>query len=248
MTDRKRKKGNPLPPDWVELNKVDPALQANVLGRMEEFFHRLGGGDRPQPEVARWEDDIIEHEIADGSSVLDLGCGDGTLLRRLIDTRHVRGQGVEVDPKNVARCVAIGAPVFQVDVEEGLRGLGEDCFDYVILEETLQTLTRPVETLREMLRVGRRGIVSFPNFGYWRVRLDLMVRGRMPKTEWLPFQWYDTPNIHIFTLQDFLDRVAEEGITVEKGFVLREGVVDTLDPEGDNLAAEEVLMVLSLRR
>ncbi len=236
MSDRKRKKGNPP-------RGVDPALPENVLGRMEEFFHRLGGGDRPRPEVARWEDDIIEREIADGSSVLDLGCGDGTLLRRLIDTRHVRGQGVEVDPANVARCVAIGAPVFQVDVEEGLRGLGENSFDYVILEETVQTLTRPVETLREM-RVGRRGIVSFPNFGYWRVRLDLMVRGRMPKTEWLPYHWYDTPNIHIFTLQDFLDQIAEEGIPVERGFVLREGVIDTLDAANDNLAAEEVLMIL----
>ncbi|MBF0170229.1 MAG: methyltransferase domain-containing protein, partial [Nitrospinae bacterium] len=160
MTDRKRIKGKGLPPDWVEVNKVDPALQANLLGRMEEFFHRLGGGGRPAPAVARWEDLIIEKEIPVGASVLDLGCGDGTLLRRLIDTRRVRSQGVEVDPANVARCVAVGAPVFQVDVEEGLRGLDDNSFDYVILEETLQTLTRPVETLREMLRVGRRGIVS----------------------------------------------------------------------------------------
>ena len=231
-------------PGWLRINKVDPALLATGFDRIEEFFERLGGSQQPRPEVARWEDVMIEKEMPAHASVLDLGCGDGTLLRRLMDAKKVHGQGVENDPTNIGLCVEKGVPVFQIDLDEGLRRLPDDQYDYVVLEETLQTLKRPVEILREMLRVGKRGVVSFPNFGYWRVRLDLLVRGRMPKTEWLPYQWHDTPNIHIFTLQDFFDWAEEEGVRIVKGYVLREGVVDLLDTEGDNFHAEEILLIV----
>lgn len=191
--------------------------------------------------VTRWQDAIIEAEIPPGSTVLDLGCGDGELLDRLIRGRNVRGQGVELDPAAVVSCIERGVPVFNIDLDQGLAGFADGSFDYVILEETLQTLRRPLDVLREMLRVGRRGAVSFPNFAYWRVRLDLAARGRMPQTGGLPYRWYDTPNIHLFTLEDFLDWAREEGVTILRGFSLVEGQARPLGPD-DNLQAEEVLL------
>jgi methionine biosynthesis protein MetW len=228
--------------------KLDPALASVGAEKLTGFLSSVGTSSPRQtgPDgrpVLRWQDELIGHQIPKGARVLDLGCGSGQLLAELIELKQVNGQGVELDDEAVFQCVARGVPVLQTDLEHGLKGFGDQAFDYVILEETLQTLQRPVEVLREMLRVGRRGLVSFPNFAYWRVRLDLGVRGRMPVTEWLPHRWYDTPNIHLFTLQDFLDWAEEDGVRIVQGWVLVEGQVRALGRE-DNLYAEEALVVI----
>lgn len=226
----------------------DPAMASMSLNDLTALLDKLATPPAPPPESngqrpQRWQDRLIEQRIAPGSSVLDLGCGSGELIARLMEHRSVRGQGVELDDDAVFQCVQRGVPVFQSDLDEGLKGFADQSFDYVVLEETLQTLHRPVDVLGEMLRVGRHGIVSFPNFAYWRVRLDLALGGRMPKTENLPYRWYDTPNIHLFTLQDFLDWAGGHGVRIVEGHALSEGVVRPLR-EDDNLHAEEVLVVV----
>jgi methionine biosynthesis protein MetW len=228
--------------------KTDPALLGVGSGKLGEFVARVGTsaprltGPDGKP-LLRWQDELIEQRIPAGATVLDLGCGSGELLSELVERKRVHAQGVELDADAVFQCVARGVPVFQTDLDQGLKGFPSDGFDYVILEETLQTLRRPDEVLREMLRVGHHGIVSFPNFAYWRVRLDLGIRGRMPVTEWLPHRWYDTPNIHLFTLQDFLDWSAAEGVRIVEAHVLAEGQVRKLEA-ADNLYAEEALFVV----
>jgi methionine biosynthesis protein MetW len=227
-------------------SKIDPALMETGAGKFEEFLSQVGtstprGREEGGESLGRWQDAIIEREIPAGASVLDLGCGDGELLAGLMADKQVRGQGVELDPDSVVHCVRRGVPVIHSDLDAGLRDFAPDSFDYVVLEETLQTLRYPGRVLDAMLEVGRQGLVSFPNFGYWRVRLDLAMRGRMPVTEWLPHRWYETPNIHHLSMQDFLDWAEEENVRVLRGFVLAEGEVRELR-EGDNLWAEEVLL------
>jgi methionine biosynthesis protein MetW len=140
--------------------------------------------------------------IPEGAAVLDLGCADGSLLRYLKETRKVRGYGVEISDENIVAALRNGVNVIQGDFDSGLSGFETQSFDFVILSQTLQA-TRYTEALvREMLRVGREGIVSFPNFGYWRNRLQIF-NGNMPVSEDLPYQWYDTPNVHLCTLHDF---------------------------------------------
>jgi methionine biosynthesis protein MetW len=229
-------------------DKMDPALMTVGVEKMTEFLSRVGTSAPRQtgPDgrpMLRWQDELIGKQIPKRARVLDLGCGSGQLLAELIEKKQVNGQGVELDAEAVFQCVARGVPVLQTNLEHGLSGFGDQVFDYVILEETLQTLQRPVEVLREMLRVGRHGLVSFPNFAYWRVRMDLGVRGRMPVTEWLPHRWYDTPNIHLFTLQDFLDWAEDDGVQIVESWVLVEGQVRALGRE-DNLYAEEALVVI----
>jgi methionine biosynthesis protein MetW len=140
--------------------------------------------------------------IPQGASVLDLGCGDGSLLRYLKDTRKVRGYGVEISDANIVACIRNGVNVIQGDLESGLSGFESNAFDFVLLSQTLQATRHTEPLVQEMLRVGREGIVSFPNFGYWRNRLNVL-RGNMPVSKELPYQWYDTPNVHLCTLQDF---------------------------------------------
>lgn len=224
---------------------ADPAQYERALPHVTAPEHvgswAEGGNASPR---RRWQDQVIEDEIPVGASVLDLGCGDGALLARLVAHKHIRGQGVELDPLAVERCIAAGVPVVQANLDEGIKGFGEGSFDYAILEETVQTLHRPLEVLAGMLRVARHALVSFPNFGFWRVRLDLALRGRMPITGRLPFGWHDTPNIHLLTLQDFLDWTADAGVTVVKGFALSCDGVQPLRAD-DQLFAEEALLVLS---
>jgi len=140
--------------------------------------------------------------IPQGSCVLDLGCGDGSLLRYLKDARNIRGYGVEISDSNIEACILNGVNVIQSDLESGLSGFENNAFDYVILSQTLQATRHTAPLMQEMLRVGREGIVSFPNFGYWKNRLHVL-RGNMPVSEDLPYQWYDTPNVHLCTLHDF---------------------------------------------
>ncbi len=140
--------------------------------------------------------------IPDGSSVLDLGCGDGSLLRYLRETRQVRGYGVEISDLDVAACIANNVNVIQNDLDSGLADFESNSFDFVILSQTLQATRHTEALMKEILRVGREGIVSFPNFGYWRNRLQILL-GKMPVSDVLPYQWYDTPNVHLCTLDDF---------------------------------------------
>jgi methionine biosynthesis protein MetW len=140
--------------------------------------------------------------IPQGSSVLDLGCGDGSLLRFLRETREVRGYGVEISDENVAACIANNVNVIQNDLESGIADFEDQSFDFVILSQTLQATRHTDALMKEIIRVGREGIVSFPNFGYWKNRLQVML-GNMPVSDEMPYQWYDTPNVHLCTLDDF---------------------------------------------
>ncbi len=144
----------------------------------------------------------IAEWIKPGAKILDLGCGDGSLLRYLRDTRTVFGYGVEIDDDNLLKCFANGINVIQNDLEAGLSSFESNSFDYVILSQTLQAMRHTEGIIEEMLRVGKEGIVSFPNFGYWKNRIQV-IAGHMPVSETLPYHWYDTPNIHLCTLGDF---------------------------------------------
>jgi methionine biosynthesis protein MetW len=192
---------------------------------------------------ARWQEEIIANAIPVGASVLDLGCGDGALLERLLRERGVRGQGVEIDPDQVFACVERGVPVIQADLRAGLPFYPDQAFDVVVLEETLQTLSNPREVLEEMLRVGKRGIVSFPNFAHFGVVGDLLAHSRMPVTPRLPFHWYDSANIHLLTLRDLFDWSASSGARIVSGYALVDGVARELRPD-DDLVAEEVLVMV----
>jgi methionine biosynthesis protein MetW len=140
--------------------------------------------------------------IPRGSSVLDLGCGDGSLLRYLRETREVQGYGVEISDANIAACIANNVNVIQSDLESGIADFENQSFDFVILSQTLQATRHTEALMNEIVRVGREGIVSFPNFGYWKNRLQVLL-GNMPVSDELPYQWYDTPNVHLCTLDDF---------------------------------------------
>ena len=170
----------------------------------------------------RFDFALISSWIPEGARVLDLGCGDGELLAALAATRGVRGYGVEKDPDRVLAAVGHGVNVIQVDLESGLSAFEDDAFDFVILSQTLQAMHRSDLILAEMLRVGREGIVTFPNFGYWKHRISIL-RGRMPVSESLPYQWYDTPNIHLCTVRDFEDLCVKVGAEILDERVLHEG-------------------------
>ena len=151
--------------------------------------------------------------IPNGASVLDLGCGDGSLLRYLKETRAVRGYGVEISDLDIVSCIVNGMNVIQNDLESGLSDFEDNSFDFVILSQTLQATRHTEALIREMLRVGREGIVSFPNFGYWKNRFRVLL-GNMPVSRELPYQWYDTPNVHLCTLRDFENFCREKSVAV----------------------------------
>ncbi|MDH5534177.1 MAG: methionine biosynthesis protein MetW [Betaproteobacteria bacterium] len=157
-----------------------------------------------------------------GSRVLDLGCGDGSLLRYLKQERSASGLGVEIDDASILACVRNGINVVQSDLERGLSDFVDNSFDYVLLSQTLQTVRHSERIIREMLRVGVEGIVTFPNFGYWKNRLQV-AGGRMPVSENLPYQWFDTPNVHLCTIADFERFCRERGIRVLERKVLTNG-------------------------
>lgn len=163
---------------------------------------------------------LVSRLIKPRSTVLDLGCGDGELMDILVAERDATVRGVEISEEGVYHCIARGLSVHHGDLDEGLGDYPDNSFDYVILSQTLQAVKRPRMVLIEMLRVGRLGIVTFPNFAYWRVRLDLLFNGRMPKTKDLPYEWHNTPNIHLTTINDFLRLCEAEDIAVKKTIYL----------------------------
>jgi methionine biosynthesis protein MetW len=163
---------------------------------------------------------IIAANVAAGARVLDVGCGDGALMAALRAERQVDARGLELDPANVAAAVARGLSVIQGDADTDLVDYPADAFDYAILSQTLQTTRRPDQVLDQLLRIGRKAFVSFPNFAHWRVRLSLLWGGRMPVTRLLPLEWYETPNIHHTTVDDFRAFVRERGLTVEGAWFL----------------------------
>jgi methionine biosynthesis protein MetW len=201
---------------------------------------------KPQPFVrgllGRSDYAIIGEIVEPGSKVLDLGCGDGDLLQWLAENKSVDARGVEISSAKVQRAIARGVSVYQGDIDEGLADYPDGAFDYIILSQTLQETHQPRSVLREMLRVGRRAIVAFPNFGHWRMRLALLFGGRAPITELFPHTWYDSPNIHILTIHDFEELVALEGIQVERRYFLSRGRKMNMRP---NLFAETAVYLVS---
>ena len=147
--------------------------------------------------------EIIQDWIAPGSRVLDLGCGDGALLEHLRDHKQVGGYGLEIDAEKIARCIERGVNVIEQNLDEGLGNFADNSFDVVVMTQSLQALKYPDKVLAEMLRVGKTCIITFPNFGHWRCRWYLTTKGRMPVSDFLPYTWYNTPNIHFCTFEDF---------------------------------------------
>jgi methionine biosynthesis protein MetW len=178
---------------------------------------KSNGMGRHRPDFA-----AIAGWIGIGSSVLDLGCADGTLLRYLQATRKTSGYGVEIDDASILACVKNGVNVVQSDLERGLSGFEDNSFDYVVLSQTIQAMKNSEIIIREMLRVGREGIVTFPNFGYWKNRLEVM-KGRMPVSENLPYEWFDTPNVHLCAIADFERFCFERDIRILERKVLTHG-------------------------
>ncbi len=186
---------------------------------------------------------VIAQHVAPGSRVLDVGCGDGSLMLALRDERHCDARGLEIDPANVAECVAAGLSVIQGDADTDLAFYPDGAVDYAILSQTLQTTMRPRQVLSELLRIGRRAFVSFPNFAHWRVRLSLLWGGRMPVTPQLPIAWYETPNIHFSSIDDFRALVREMGVKVEDAWFLSGN--QRRSAAAANLRAEHAVFLLS---
>ena len=173
----------------------------------------MSAHDHIELAAARPDFAAIAAWIPQGASVLDLGCGDGSLLRYLRDMRKARGYGVEISDLNIVTCIQNGVNVIHGDLDSGLSGFETQSFDYVILSQTLQATRHTEALVQEILRVGREGIVSFPNFGHWKARLNVL-RGHMPVSDDLPYQWYDTPNVHLCTLHDFEDFCAVQKVQI----------------------------------
>jgi methionine biosynthesis protein MetW len=163
---------------------------------------------------------VIAEMIEAGSRVLDVGCGDGDLLRLLADTRGIDARGMELSQRRVNLCVAKGLSVIQGDADVDLRDYPDNAFDYVILSQTIQATRQPRDVLQNMLRVGRRAIVSFPNFGHWGIRAQLAFKGRMPVTNNLSNPWWDTPNIHFCTIRDFVELARDMSLVIERAVAL----------------------------
>ncbi len=192
----------------------------------------------------RWDHQVIFELIPEKASVLDLGCGNGELLKKLMEQKDVWGMGVERNIQRVESCIENGVPVYHADLDHGLAQLPENFFDYVILEKTLQAVASPLDLLDEMLRLGGAGIVSFPNFGYKGVVESFVKSQRMPRTKALPYYWYDTPNIHLFTAMDFLDLVEEKGLNIDVGMSWIRGDIRPFK-EAESSEAEEILFMVS---
>jgi len=189
----------------------------------------------------------IAEMIGEGARVLDVGCGDGALLEYLSRTKRVDGRGIELSQQNVNACVARGLSVVQGDADADLAEYPSHVFDVVILSQTIQATRAPSKVLADLLRIGRHTIVSFPNFGHWRVRLSLLIDGRMPRTRALGYDWYDTPNIHLCTIADFVALARGSGAVIERALALGgKGATHPMRPDawGPNLFAEGAIFLL----
>ncbi len=200
--------------------------------------------DFEQPWRARVDYELVESLIEPNSTVLDIGCGNGQLLANLATDKNVRGEGIELDQGLVLTCVNRGLPIIQRDIERGLENYADKSFDYVVLSQTVQTLKNPEKVFKELLRVGRKVFVSFPNFAHWRCRAQLFFAGKAPVTSQLPFGWHDSPNIHFLSLKDFDEFCKGLGVKVEKRIPL---VKTRLSPVrfAPNLFAEQVIYITS---
>ena len=206
------------------------------------------GVAQPPADFGRVDFLVINRMVTDGARVLDVGCGDGALLKMLTETREVEGRGIEIRQEGVNRCLAQGLSVVQGDANHDLRDYPDDAFDFVILSQTVQAMGEPREVLEQLLRVGHRAIVSFPNFGHWRVRAYLAVLGRMPVTGALPDTWYDTGNIHLCTIRDFAELCVALEVNVERAVALdRSGKQLNLGQNlwSANLLGEQAVFLLS---
>ncbi|MCA9049203.1 MAG: methionine biosynthesis protein MetW [Planctomycetaceae bacterium] len=169
----------------------------------------------PDPSVPLVDDLIMSH-IRDNSRVIDLGCGDGRLMQRLRDERGCRVVGIDLEPANVSAVIRRGLPVVAADLNQSLRHIPSDAFDFAVLSQTLQQIRHPKQLLKEMLRVAFRGLVVVPNFGHWRVRYEVLRRGRTPITQTLPYEWHESPNVHFMSMRDFHDLMNSLNLRIVK--------------------------------
>ncbi len=173
-----------------------------------------------QKKAIRVDLQLIADMVEPGCRLLDIGCGDGELLDYLLHEKQVDGRGIELSTEGVNACVSTGLSVIQGDADTDLNDYPDQAFDYVVLSQTLQATMAPRDVLENLVRIGKHAIVSFPNFAYWRVRTHLLLAGKMPRTNSLPYQWYDTPNIHFCTIKDFVALCREIDVTVERSMAL----------------------------
>lgn len=188
------------------------------------------------------EHSIILNLVSEKSTVLDLGCGKGELLSLLIKQKNIKGQGIEIDEQAIYACVAEGLSVFHDDLDNGLLDYQDNSFDYVIMNQTLQEVRHPDTVLKEALRVGKKVIVGFPNFAYWKARFQLFITGRVPVTASLPHKWYNTPNLHFLSIADFTDYCKERGINILDKQFLPDNIFTRLLP---NLLAQTAIITIS---
>ncbi len=191
--------------------------------------------------------EVVTDIIPENARVLDLGCGDGTLFSKLIKEKNITGVGVEINKDEVIKALDKGVSVIQGDIDEGLKQFPDKSFDYAILNQTLQSTEKPDLVMDEMLRVAKKAVVSFPNFAYWKVRFYLFFKGKMPKSKSLPYEWYNTPNIHLMTVNDFFEFCKKRNIKILKSVYLtrnkaRSGIlIRTIT----NFFSEEVIFVVT---
>lgn len=190
---------------------------------------------------------IITDMVEQGAKVLDLGCGKGNLLEKLISEKKVKGLGIEINQDSAVSAMEKGLSVIQGDIDEGLKGFWDKEYDWVVLNQTLQSTEKPDYVIEEMLRVSKKAVVSFPNFAYWKVRFYLFFTGHMPKSKVLPFEWYDTPNIHLLTVNDFYEFCKKNKIKILKAVYMTNANIkkNFLMKKLSNFFAEEVIFVIS---
>jgi len=227
---------------FIEANRHPGVTAASVTAKKPEKDRLIDIFDHARRTRVDYE--LIESLIEPGSRVLDIGCGDGELLARLAVDKNVKGEGIEVQQDLVLGCVKRGLPIIQHDIERGLENYADKSYDYVILSQTVQTVKNTEKVIRELLRVGRKVIVSFPNFSYWRCRAQLFFRGRAPVTKQLPFEWHNSPNIHCLSIKDFDEFCRALGIRVEQKIPLSKARLKPVK-FAPNLFAEQVIYVTS---